>query len=90
MGSVSRGAGTLTDVMPAAVAASRKHLLSKPPIEGYCTLIPRRDVEADGFRRDIHANVMFAPWLDRMPSRHIRAGEIVRLRFLMSRPIRGN
>jgi hypothetical protein len=53
-------------------------------------LIPRRDVEADGFRRDIHANVMFAPWLDRMPSRHIRAGEIVRLRFLMSRPIRGN
>src|SRR5208283_1848648 len=45
-------------------------------------LIPRRDVEADGFRRDIHANVMFAPWLDRMPGRHIRASEIIRLRFL--------
>ena len=53
-------------------------------------LIPRRDMEADGFGRDIHANVMFATWLDRKPGRHIRADEIVRLRFLVSRPIRGN
>ena len=70
--------------MPAAVAAmfslNHQSTLTAP-------LIPRRDMEADGFGRDIHANVMFASWLDRMPSRHIRAGEIVRLRFLVSSPI---
>jgi len=57
---------------------------------GGAPLIPHRDVEADGFRRDIHANVMFAPWLDRKPCRHIRASEIIHLRCLVSRPIRGN
>jgi hypothetical protein len=75
-----------------AVKESGNHKVArnKPVLDSpKASLIPRRDMEADGFRRDIHANVMFAPWLDRTPGHHIRASEIIHLRFQVSRPIRG-
>src|SRR5262245_19154150 len=53
-------------------------------------LVPRRDMEPDGFHRNIHANVMFATWLDRIPCGDLRAGGIIQFIFLVSRPIRGD
>ena len=47
-------------------------------------LVPRRDMEPDGFRRNIHANVMFVAWLDGIPGRHFRASGIIQFIFLMS------
>jgi hypothetical protein len=48
------------------------------------TLVPRRDMEADGFHRNIHANIMFATWLDRIPGRDLRARGIIQFIFPMS------
>ena len=47
-------------------------------------LVPRRDMEPDGFQRNIHANVVFAAWLDRIPDRGLRACGIIRFVFLVS------
>jgi hypothetical protein len=30
----------------------------------FAELVPRRDMELDGFRRNIYAHVIFAAWLD--------------------------
>jgi len=46
-------------------------------------LVPRRDVEANGFHQNIQANVMFAAWLDRMPSRDLSAREIIHFILLL-------